>query len=442
MSVKRKVAYFYDPELGNYYYGQAHPMKPHRIRVAHNLILHYGLHNMMQVFQIRPASYTDFTSFHAEDYIDFLRNVNVHEEGVTRQMKSFNCKEDCPVFDGIYQYCQLYAGGSMSGAVKINHGESDCVINWAGGLHHAKKGEASGFCYVNDIVMAILELLKYHARVLYVDIDIHHGDGVEEAFLTTERVMTVSFHKFGGNFFPGTGDVVNVGRGRGKYYSVNIPLKDGIDDHSYELLFKPVMQKVMQIYQPEVVVCQCGADSLAGDKLGAFNLSMKGHAECLSFMRSFGVPMLVLGGGGYKISNVARCWAYETGCLLDVNMGDIMPPNEYETLFGGSGARFHVPVLLDVPNRNSREYLERTKQTVLDNLSKISAAPGVAFYERAPDAEMPDAPEGEARSSSDEGNSRSEGESKMRKPRLWSIPGIKPEAQNGSSSVRSESGDL
>ena len=102
--------------------------------------------------------------------------------------------------------------------MKLNKGQSDVSINWAGGLHHAKKCEASGFCYANDIVLAILELLKHHARVLYLDIDIHHGDGVEEAFYTTDRVMTVSFHKFGDFFFPGTGDVKDVGVKQGKYY--------------------------------------------------------------------------------------------------------------------------------------------------------------------------------------------------------------------------------
>ena len=90
---------------------------------------------------------------------------------------------------------QLYSGGSVNGASLLNSGAADIVLNWAGGMHHAKKAEASGFCYVNDIVLAILELLKTHARVLYVDIDIHHGDGVEEAFYLTDRVMTVSFHK-------------------------------------------------------------------------------------------------------------------------------------------------------------------------------------------------------------------------------------------------------
>ncbi|KAM2305720.1 hypothetical protein ACFXTH_025247 [Malus domestica] len=123
-----------------------------------------------------------------------------------RQLKRFNVDEDCLAFDRLYSFCQTYVGGSVSGAVKLNHGICDISINWAGGLHHAEKCEASGFCYVNDIVLAILELLKQHEHVLYVEIDIHHGDGVEEAFYTIDRVMTVLFHKFG-DYFPGIRDI-------------------------------------------------------------------------------------------------------------------------------------------------------------------------------------------------------------------------------------------
>jgi histone deacetylase 1/2 len=179
-----------------------------------------------------------------------------------------------------------------------------------------------------DIVLAIVELLRFNKRVLYIDIDVHHGDGVEEAFYTTDRVMTVSFHKYG-EYFPGTGELRDIGIGSGKNYAVNFPLRDGIDDVSYETIFEPVIDTVMKYYQPEAVVLQCGGDSLSGDRLGCFNLSMRGHANCVNFVRSFGLPTLVLGGGGYTMRNVARTWAYETGRLVGVEMDSTLPYNEY-----------------------------------------------------------------------------------------------------------------
>ncbi len=161
---KRRVAYYYDEEVGNYYYGQGHAMKPHRIRMAHSLIVHYGVDKHMEVLRPYPARDRDLCRFHAEDYVAFLREVTPdtqHEQ--LRALKLFNVGDDCPVFDGLFSFCQTSAGGSVSGAVMLNHGRSDIAINWAGGLHHAKMREASGFCYVNDIVLAILELLKHHS---------------------------------------------------------------------------------------------------------------------------------------------------------------------------------------------------------------------------------------------------------------------------------------
>jgi len=345
--------------------------------MTHNLLLHYDLYKDMDVFQPTPASAEDMTQFHSDEYIEFLRLVtpdNQHEH--MRQLKRFNVAEDCPVFDGLFRFCQLYTGGSVGGAVRLNHGLSDTVINWSGGLHHAKKSEASGFCYVNDIVLAILELLKIHQRVLYIDIDIHHGDGVEEAFYTTDRVMTVSFHKFG-EYFPGTGHLQDVGQHVGKYYSMNVPLKDGIDDDSYELLYKPLMAKVMEVYQPDAVVFQSGADSLSGDRLGCFNLSIRGHAECLKYMTGFNVPLLVLGGGGYTIRNVARCWAYETGCLLNRELNDSMPENDYSEYFGPTHT-LHIQTS-NMENQNTREYLEGIRAHILENLSKMTSKPSVPF---------------------------------------------------------------
>ncbi|XP_012660056.1 histone deacetylase 2 [Otolemur garnettii] len=292
-------------------------MKPHRIRMTHNLLLNYGLYRKMEIYRPHKATAEEMTKYHSDEYIKFLRSIrpdNMSE--YSKQMQRFNVGEDCPVFDGLFEFCQLSTGGSVAGAVKLNRQQTDMAVNWAGGLHHAKKSEASGFCYVNDIVLAILELLKYHQRVLYIDIDIHHGDGVEEAFYTTDRVMTVSFHKYG-EYFPGTGDLRDIGAGKGKYYAVNFPMRDGIDDESYGQIFKPIISKVMEMYQPSAVVLQCGADSLSGDRLGCFNLTVKGHAKCVEVVKTFNLPLLMLGGGGYTIRNVARCWTYETAVALD-----------------------------------------------------------------------------------------------------------------------------
>ena len=164
-----------------------------------------------------------------------------------------NIGDDCPIFDGLFEFGNLYSQGSVMGAAHLNAGHSDFAINWAGGLHHAKKQEASGFCYINDCVLAILELLKVHERVLYVDIDIHHGDGVEEAFYTTDRVMTCSFHKYG-EYFPGTGTLEDIGAEQGKNYAVNFPLNDGMDDENYINIFKPVMDEIFLRYRPGALV--------------------------------------------------------------------------------------------------------------------------------------------------------------------------------------------
>lgn len=170
--------------------------------------------------------------------------------------------------------------------------------------------------------------MRYKKRVLYIDIDVHHGDGVEEAFYTTDRVMTCSFHKYG-EYFPGTGELRDIGVGHGKYYSINFPLRDGIDDKSYKNIFEPVISSIMEWYQPEAIVLQCGGDSLSGDRLGCFNLSMSGHANCVNFVKSFNLPVLVLGGGGYTMRNVARTWAYETGRLVGQDLGPDLPFNDY-----------------------------------------------------------------------------------------------------------------
>ncbi|CAJ0849974.1 1369_t:CDS:10 [Entrophospora sp. SA101] len=372
---KRHVVYYYDEDVGNFTYGPGHPMKPHRMRMTHDLVINYNLFRKMEILTPKRASPRQMTRFHTDEYIDFLYRVTpLNVEELSQQQTRFNVGEDCPIFDGLFEFCSISAGGSIDAANKLTSGDADIAINWSGGLHHAKRFEASGFCYVNDIVLAILELLRYYQRVLYVDIDIHHGDGVEEAFYTTDRVLTCSFHKFG-QFFPGTGDVSDIGIGRGKNYAVNFPLKDGMDDMSYNSVFCPVVEHIINWYRPGVIVLQCGADSLAGDRLGCFNLSMKGHAECVKFVKGFNLPLLVVGGGGYTIRNVARAWTYETGVLIGENLPEELPHNNFFEYYGPE-YKLDVPAN-NMENMNTKSYLENMKIKVFENLRNLNFAPSV-----------------------------------------------------------------
>lgn len=363
--------------------------------MTHHLVLSYELHKKMEIYRPHKAYPVELAQFHSADYVEFLHRITPDTQHMfTKELIRYNMGEDCPVFENLFEFCQIYAGGTIDAAHRLNNQSCDIAINWSGGLHHAKKCEASGFCYINDLVLGILELLKHHARVLYIDIDVHHGDGVEEAFYFTDRVMTVSFHKYGDLFFPGTGDVKEVGEREGKYYAINVPLKDGIDDASFTRLFKTIISKVVEIYQPGAIVLQCGADSLAGDRLGCFNLSIDGHAQCVRFVKKFNLPLLVTGGGGYTKENVARCWSVETGVLLDTELPNEIPDNDYIKYFAPDFS-LKINTAGNMENLNSKTYLSAIKVQVLENLRAIQHAPSVQMHEVPPDFYIPDIDEDE-----------------------------------------------
>eukprot|EP00039_Didymoeca_costata_P013219 m.197276 g.197276 ORF g.197276 m.197276 type:complete len:231 (-) comp15710_c1_seq7:3122-3814(-) len=192
--------------------------------------------------------------------------------------------------------------------------------------------------------------------------------------------MTVSFHKYGQQFFPGTGDMDEIGIGPGKYTSVNVPLKDGIDDEGYLTLFKPVMQKIIEVYQPSVIVLQCGADSLGCDRLGCFNLSIQCHGQAVDFIKSFRIPLMVLGGGGYTIRNVARCWTHETGILVGEDLAPELPYNEYFQYFRPD-FQLHPNTKTKVVNMNTPSYLMAIREHVEENLRRLKGAPVVDMQE-------------------------------------------------------------
>ncbi|KAF8318135.1 hypothetical protein DL93DRAFT_2076108 [Clavulina sp. PMI_390] len=382
MGSKRRVAYYYDEDIGSFSYGWAHPMKPFRIRLAHSLIAAYDMLPKLDVIRAARCTPKNMTRFHTDEYVDFLSRVTPETAiDMTGGGARFLSGDDNPAFDGVFDFSSISAGGSIAAAERINSGMSDIAINWAGGLHHAKKGEGSGFCYINDIVLGILELLRFHSRVLYIDIDFHHGDGVEEAFYSTDRVLTCSFHKQKDSF-PGTGKLGDRGIGRGKGYSVNVPLLQGCTDEDYRSMFEPVIQRILDWFRPEAVVLQCGADSLSEDKLGCFNLSMHGHADCVRFLRSKNLPLILLGGGGYTVRNVACAWTYETAIALGIE-NDLSLDVPYSDYLEWYGPRYKLEIRpSNLTNDNHvKGYLEKTKIEALAHLNQLPFAPSVAQHQ-------------------------------------------------------------
>ncbi|XP_044983550.1 histone deacetylase 1-like [Hordeum vulgare subsp. vulgare] len=391
---KRRVCYYYDADISNVDYGEGHAMVPRRVAMTHALIASYGLLNDMTRLRIRPARPEELLAFHDQKYVHLLgdltpagytndvalrRAAKEHGLGPVRRPDG-SYPNDNPVIDGLLGYCQGYAGGSLAAARALCGGDHDVAINWSGGMHHACRGQASGFCYVNDIVLAIKQLLARFRRVLYVDIDAHHGDGVEEAFADSDQVMTLSFHQYAGGFFPGTGSVDDVGKGAGLYHALNVPLKAGMDDQGYHELFKPIVGRAMQVFQPEAVVLQCGADSLSGDRLAGLDLSVGGHAECVRYLRGFDAPLLLLGGGGYTINHVASCWCYETAVAVGrEEIPNEIPHHPYEHYYRGQGYMLQYRTKARrSPRDGDKKEADAIRVKALEHLSAIRFIPTTA----------------------------------------------------------------
>ena len=213
----------------------------------------------------------------------------------------------------------------------------------------------------------------------------HHGDGVQEAFMETNRVCTLSFHQYdsNGNFFPGSGNYDEVGERQGKYCSINVPLQMGLSDNKFSNLFQRVVDRTIDIYQPNAIWMQCGADSLKGDSIGCFNLSIQAHAWAIRHILKKNIPVVFSGGGGYQIQNVVRCWTYETLVIsqLDTHQMSIPQDSIYTNYFD-------TPDLLYLGHNkhgitkdfNSDSYCTFIMDKVFQNISKINPSVGFLKY--------------------------------------------------------------
>ena len=308
------AAFLYTDEYLKFDYGVNHPLKVSRLGLTRELIGLCGLGPEPAPFE--PATRAELLTAHGVYYLDTLEDLSRERPKLGLERYGLG-HSDNPVFPGLYEFAALLAGGSLSAARLVAQKKFGTAFSPAGGMHHALPGRAAGFCYVNDPVIAIKELLAKAERVAYVDIDAHHGDGVQWAFYDTPRVLTISMHQHPATLFPGTGFVEENGRGEGKGYSLNLPLWPDTDDDLYIKCFEEVVRPALEAFKPDYIVTQLGTDSLLGDPLANLNLTTAGFGHCLKAFREMARDKWVaLGGGGYHPVNSARAWALAWAVML------------------------------------------------------------------------------------------------------------------------------
>jgi len=312
----RKAAFIYSQELEKYHYPSEHPFNVDRAGRVREILNSMGLlsGNGRSEVAPTPAERIVLKKFHSARYLHALQTASKGKWDASAIDMGLGTG-DCPVFAGMYEYSVLAAGGTLVAANQILSGDADVAFNPSGGFHHAGPQRASGFCYINDVALACIILTEERKRVLYFDVDVHHGDGVAYAFYDRSDVMTISFHQNPRTLFPGTGFEDEIGTGKGKGYCVNVPLPVGTYDEAYMKAFNTIAPPLIAAYNPDVIVLQLGADALAGDPLANLYLTNNVYVEVISSLLTFNKPILATGGGGYNVDNTVRAWAL-AWCVL------------------------------------------------------------------------------------------------------------------------------
>jgi len=297
-----------------------------------------------RIVEARSATQAELLTFHTPEYLKVLKEANTGIIPVDGPRHGLGFADN-PVFNGVFEWSALCAGASLQAAELVAEGKADIAFNISGGLHHAMPNRASGFCYINDAAIAIKYLAGLGRRVAYIDIDAHHGDGVEFAFYDTDRVLTLSLHESGQWLFPGTGSVTDIGVNSGRGFSVNMPLPPSTGDQEYLRVFDSVVLPVVKEFQPDIMVTQLGVDSFETDPITHLSLTTNSFEKMIERFREMNIPWVALGGGGYDLGNVARAWTLAWAIMNDVTAPNIIPPD----FVRANGEIFRNGFLRDIP---------------------------------------------------------------------------------------------
>ncbi|MCJ7777436.1 MAG: acetoin utilization protein AcuC [Sedimentisphaerales bacterium] len=317
----RKAAFIYSNELEKYHYPPEHPFNVDRAAKVRRILNSMGLLSGDGRAEVlpHPADRITMKKFHTARYLHALKTASKGIP-VLEALDMGIGTGDCPVFEGLYEYAVLACGATLTGAKLILAGDADVAFNPSGGFHHAHPERAAGFCYINDVALACTILAEKKKKVLYLDVDVHHGDGVAYAFYDRSDVMTISFHQNPRTLFPGTGFEDEIGNGPGKGFCVNVPLPVGTYDEAYMMAYNAITPPLIAAFNPDCIVFEMGADALAGDPLANLYLTNNVYVEIINSLLSFNKPILATGGGGYNIQNTVRAWALAWSVLCGEDM--------------------------------------------------------------------------------------------------------------------------
>jgi acetoin utilization protein AcuC len=320
----------WDDRLTGYDFGPGHPLAPVRVELTMALARALGVLDLPSASVVvpAPAEAEELELVHDADYIDAVRQAG--RDGLGNGRYGLGTPDN-PVFAGMHEASALVVGATLAAARAVWPGEARHAVNIAGGLHHAMRRSASGFCIYNDPAIAISWLLASGAqRVAYVDLDVHHGDGVQAAFYADPRVLTISLHEHPATLFPGTGLASEIGTGDGRGYAVNVALPAGTGDAGWLRAFDAVVPPLLRSFRPEVLVSQHGCDSHRLDPLAHLELSVDAHRRAALMVHDLAHEVadgrwLLTGGGGYQLVQVVpRSWTH----LLAVAAGRPVDPGQ------------------------------------------------------------------------------------------------------------------
>lgn len=314
--MKKDSVFIYSDELLSYRFSNDHPFNQLRLKLTVDLLSEIGAISDNDIVKPRMASDEELLLNHEATYIDAVKRAGRGELPADKAESFGLGTEDTPMFPGMHEASARLVGGTLTAVDYVMTGKADHALHLGGGLHHGFKGKASGFCVYNDSAVAIKYLQqKYNARVLYVDTDAHHGDGVQWSFYDDDTACTFSMHETGRYLFPGTGNVNEWGQGKGYGHSFNIPLDAFTEDESFIEAYTAAFREITEQFKPDVIVTQNGVDAHYYDPLTHLSVTMNTYKVIPKLAHEIaheycGGKWIAVGGGGYDIWRVVpRAWS-------------------------------------------------------------------------------------------------------------------------------------